>query len=179
MLALPTALAERGFALRAEAEEDVPFLRRLHASTRWQELAITGWSEEQKLAFLDSQFALQRHHYRTYYASTEWAVIEKDGAPAGRIYVDRQENTLLVVDVCLLPEWRGQGVGTMLMESVCAEAHAAGKSVSITVEKYNPAQTLYRRMGFREVADEGVYWSMEWRAPLDGSAASEGQLNTA
>ena len=168
LLALPATLADRGFALRPEADEDVPFLCRLYVSTRSEELAITGWSEAQKQAFLESQFALQRHHYRTYYASTDWAVLEKDGVPTGRLYVDRQANTLLVVDVALLPEWRGRGVGTLLMEAVCAEARAAAKSVSIAVEKFNPAQRLYRRMGFREVSDEGVYWFMEWCAPSDG-----------
>ena len=145
----------------------MPFLRRLYVSTRWEELAITGWSQAEKLAFLESQFALQRHHYRTYYAGTDWAVLERGGAPAGRLYVDRRTDTLHVVDVSLLPEWRGRGVGTTLMQAVCSEARSAGKSVGISVEKYNPAQRLYRRMGFREVSDEGVYWLMEWRASSD------------
>jgi hypothetical protein len=62
------SLAARGFALRPESDEDIPFLRRLHASTRAAELAQTGWSDAQKLAFTDNQFDFQRQHYRTYYA---------------------------------------------------------------------------------------------------------------
>jgi GNAT superfamily N-acetyltransferase len=174
MLALPAALAGEGFALRPETEADVPFLRRLYISTRWEELApVIDWTEAQKIAFLESQFALQRHHYRTYYASTDWGILENGGAPAGRLYVDRQADQLLVVDVSLLPEWRGRGIGTALMQAVCAEARAAGKAVAIAVEKYNPAQRLYRRLGFREYAEDGVYWFMEWRA------APDDQLNIA
>lgn len=174
LLAMPLTVAEQGFALRPETEADIAFLRRLYASTRWDELApITDWSEAQKLAFLDSQFALQRHHYLTYYSSTDCAVLEKYGIPAGRLYVDRQPNTLLVVDISLLPDWRGRGVGTALMEAVMGEARDAGKKVTVAVEKYNPAQRLYRRLGFREISDEGVYWFMEWRA------APDDQLNTA
>jgi GNAT superfamily N-acetyltransferase len=174
LLALPSALAAKGFTLRPETEADVPFLRRLYVSTRWDEVApIIDWSETQKLAFLESQFALQRHHYHTYYASTDCAVLEQGGAPVGRLYVDRQADTLLVVDVSLLPEWRGGGVGTALMQEVIAEARAAGKTVRITVEKYNPAQRLYRRLDFREVADEGIHWIMEWRpAPGETDASS-------
>jgi len=165
-LAMPAALAAQGFSLRPEAEADLAFLRRLYVSTRWEELApVVEWTEAQKVAFLESQFALQRHHYRTYYPATDFAVLEKNGAPAGRLYVDRQATILLVVDISLLPEWRGLGTGTALMQAVCAEASAAGKKVSIAVEKYNPAQRLYRRLGFNEVADEGVHWVMEWRAP--------------
>jgi len=167
-LAMPAALAAQVFTLRPENEADIPFLRRLYISTRWDELApVVEWTEAQKLAFLESQFAFQRHHYRTYYPATDFAVLEKDGAPAGRLYVDRQATKLLVIDIALLPEWRGHGTGTALMQAVCAEARAANKKVSIAVEKFNPAQNLYRRLGFRETADEGVYWVMEWRAASD------------
>jgi ribosomal protein S18 acetylase RimI-like enzyme len=179
MLAMPAALAAQGFVLRPETEADVPFLRRLYVSTRWEELApVIDWTEAQKQAFLESQFALQRHHYRTYYASTDWAVLEHDGVPAGRLYVDRQTNTLLVVDVSLLPEWRRRGIGTALMLAVCAEAREAGKSVTVAVEKYNPAQSLYRRLGFREVDDQGIYWFMEWRAGPDGCGENRGHAES-
>jgi ribosomal protein S18 acetylase RimI-like enzyme len=166
-------LAAQGFKLRLETEADLPFLRCLYVSTRWQELApIIDWTEAQKVAFLESQFALQRQHYRTYYPLTEFAVLEKDGAPAGRLYVDRQATRLHVIDIALLPEWRGHGTGTALMHAVCAEARASAKKVSLAVEKFNPAQRLYQRLGFREVADEGVYWIMEWEATPDAAAGS-------
>jgi GNAT superfamily N-acetyltransferase len=178
-LALPAALAAQGFALRPETEADVPFLRRLYVSTRWEELVpLIDWTEAQKVAFLESQFALQRHHYRTYYASTEWGVLEHAGVPAGRLYLDRQATAFCVVDIALLPEWRRRGIGTALLQAVCAEARAAGKPVTVAVEKFNPAQTLYRRLGFREFEDQGMYWFMEWRAE-DGSAENDGQLKTA
>jgi ribosomal protein S18 acetylase RimI-like enzyme len=162
--ALPPALANRGLVLRPETEADIPFLRRLFASTRWDELAITDWSDAEKLAFADSQFGFQRQHYRAYFPSTAWGVLESNGVPMGRLYLDRRETTLHILDIALLPDWRGRGLGTAIMEWVCAEADAAGKSVTIEVEKFNPAQTLYRRLGFREITDHGPYWEMEWRA---------------
>ena len=176
---MPAALAAQGFALRPESEADLPFLRRLYVSTRWEELAIvTQWSDAEKVAFLESQFGFQRHHYLTYYGSTDCAILEQHGAPAGRLYIDRQDKTLLVVDISLLPEWRRRGIGTALLEAVIAEARAAGKTATISVEKFNPAQRLYRRLGFREVAEEGVHWVMECpTAPQDG--AGDDQLNIA
>ncbi|MGH6926241.1 MAG: GNAT family N-acetyltransferase [Propylenella sp.] len=164
LLAMPPPLAARGFSSRSETEADVQFLRRLYASTRWEELAPVPWTDGEKVTFLESQFALQRHHYLTYYAATDCAVLEKDGVPAGRLYVDRGPETLLVVDLALLPEWRGQGVGTALMLAVMEEARAAGKSVTVTVEKQNRAELLYKRLGFREISDEGAHSVMEWRA---------------
>ena len=171
LLAMPARLAARGFVLRAESEADVPFLRRLYVSTRWEELApLIDWSEAQKVAFLESQFAAQRHHYLTYYEGSAFEVLEAGGVPAGRLYLDRQSDKLLIVDISLLPEWRRQGIGTALIEAVFAEARTAGKAVDIAVEKFNPAQRLYRRLGFREHAEEGPYWFMRWRPDPDKPA---------
>jgi hypothetical protein len=39
--------------------------------------------------------------------------------------------------------------------------HAAGKSVTVAVEKDARARTLYRRVGFHEIADHSVHWDME------------------
>jgi ribosomal protein S18 acetylase RimI-like enzyme len=162
--ALPPTLTGRGLVLRPATESAIPFLRRLYTSTRWDELAITNWSDAEKLAFADSQFGFQRQHYRAYFPSTAWGVLEHNGVPMGRLYLERRRTTLHILDIALLPEWRGRGLGTAIMEWVCAEASAAGKSVTVEVEKFNPAQTLYRRLGFREIADQGPHWEMELRA---------------
>ena len=174
--ALPVALAEQGIALRTETEADLPFLFQLYVSTRWDELAsLTDWTEAQKIGFLQSQFAAQRDHYLNHYGKSSFDVIEQQGVPVGRFYVDRQERTLLIVDIALLPQWRGRGVGTALIEALFAEARSIGKEVSISVEKFNPAQRLYRRLGFREYAEDDVYWFMYW-SPQPPDA---GQLNSA
>jgi ribosomal protein S18 acetylase RimI-like enzyme len=65
-----------------------------------------------------------------------------------------------IVDISLLPEFRGQGVGTALLGAVTQEAAKEHRSVSIHVEKFNPAQRLYRRLGFVEAGGSGRYWLM-------------------
>jgi GNAT superfamily N-acetyltransferase len=162
-LAMPSVLSERGFLLRPETETDVPFLRGLYISTRWEELAPVDWTDAQKLAFLEQQFAAQRHHYRTYYPDAAFDILEAPGASAGRLYLDRQPDKLLIVDISLMPEWRGRGIGTALIEAMFDEARPAGKAVEIAVEKFNPAQRLYERLGFREYSDDGPYRFMRWR----------------
>src|SRR3984957_21201870 len=162
-LAIPPVLSDKGFALRPETEADVPFLRRLYLSTRWEELAsVTHWSDAQKIAFLGSKFDAQRSYYLVHYANAAFDVLEAQGVPAGRLYLDRQADTLLVVDIALLPQWCGRGIGTALLEAMFAEARLTGKGVTISVEKFNPAQRLYRRPGFREKPGEGVFWFMHW-----------------
>lgn len=164
---MPPALRGRGFALRPETEADIPFLLRLYISTRWEELSITDWADAQKIAFLESQFAAQRSYYLSQYASAAFDVLEERGVPAGRLYLDRQADTLLIVDIAMLPEWCGRGIGTALLEAMFAEARLSGKGVTISVEKFNPAQRLYRRLGFREYAESDVYWFMHWSPETD------------
>lgn len=169
---LPAALASAGYSLRPETEADLPFLMRLYASTRADELALAGWSAAQKEAFLASQFAAQRHHYRTALAGCRFEVLERDGAAVGRLYLQTRRTQFHIVDVTLLPGCRGRGLGSAILRALQAAAVAEGRGVGITVETSNPALRLYQRLGFAEVADHGVYREMEWRA-------APAQLNSA
>lgn len=160
---LPPALRAQGFALRPETESDIPFLMRLFASTREAELAqVVDWSAEQKQAFLASQFQAQRHHYRTTINGCAFDILEHRGVPAGRLYLEARQSRLHIVDISLLPDYCGKGLGTQILEAVMAAAAAGGKGVGIFVEKFNPALRLYRRLGFTEIADGEVHLEMEW-----------------
>lgn len=151
--------------LRTVAEDDRGFLFRTYASTRAEELAPIPWTDAEKHAFLRQQFEAQDLHYRTHYPAAEWLVVLEDGEPIGRLYVDRSANGLRVMDIALLPERRGRGIGRHLIEELQAEAAGSGLPVTLHVEADNPAQRLYARLGFRFVEDEGVYQRLEWRPP--------------
>ena len=158
----PAALQAEGYKLRPETDADIPFLTQLYASTREDELAPVPWTDEQKQGFLAHQFRLQRHHYRTYFGDTAFDVIEQNAAPAGRLYLQIRQTQLHVIDLALMPDWRRRGIGTAILQAVHTAACADGKAVGIMVEKFNPALRLYRRLGFTDLADHGVYLEMEW-----------------
>jgi ribosomal protein S18 acetylase RimI-like enzyme len=153
---------------RPAIESDLPFLRHLYGTTREDELRLVPWTPEQKSAFLDMQFIAQKTHYERHYPDCEFLVIELEGRPIGRLYVDRGDD-IRITDIALLPDFRGRGIGRMLMEEILAEGRSTGKSVSIHVEHDNPARRLYDRLGFQHVDTNGVYHLMEWRpdAPVE------------
>jgi GNAT superfamily N-acetyltransferase len=64
----------------------------------------------------------------------------------------------------LLPEYRRHGAGAVLLRDLMDEAAAAGKDVSVLVEKFDPAMRLYRRLGFVTEEDKGAYDLMRWAA---------------
>lgn len=153
----------RGLGFRPIRPEDSDFLRRLYASTREQELAVTDWSAEQKAAFLDQQFEAQHRHYQKHYPEASFDLVLEDGEPIGRLYVSRWEREIRLVDVALVPAARGRGLGSALLRDLLAEGERTGKAVSIHVERFNPALRLYRRLGFRQIEEKGPYFLMEWR----------------
>lgn len=146
-----------GVMLRPRTEADRSFLAEVYASTRLEELARTGWPKAQIDAFLASQFAAQDAHYTKHFTSCSFYVVEKDGQRAGRLYLDTWPAEVRVVDIALLPPYRGQGLGTKLFRAIIAYADSVGLPVSIHVEQENPALRLYERLGFEHIERNGIY----------------------
>lgn len=139
-------------------------LLRMYRSTREEELAmVVDWTDEQKDAFVRSQFEAQHAWYRDHYDGAQFDVILVDSVPAGRLYVHRRDREIRLVDITLLPEFRAGGVGTSLLRDLLAEGETAGKPVTIHVEVFNPAMRLYERLGFSPIEERGPYRLMEWK----------------
>ena len=153
--------------LRPIEDADLPFLRAVYASTREEELQQTGWPEEQKADFLRMQFDAQHGHYQQHYPTARFDVVLAGDTPIGRLYVDRRDDDIRIVDIALLPAHRGRGIGSGLLDTILEEAASSGRTVSIHVERFNPALRLYERLGFTQVGDTGVYYLMEWRPPTE------------
>lgn len=154
--------AHLDIAYRPAREEDLDFVASVYASTRLEEVAQTGWPIEAQYAFLQQQHEAQHSHYADVYPDAERLIVERGGAPIGRLYLMEWPDDLRIVDISLLPEARGQGIGEAILRDIGADAASRGKKVSIHVEQFNPAMRLYQRLGFAEIEDKGVYKLMEW-----------------
>ncbi len=137
------------------------FLLEVYASTREAELALTDWTPAHKEQFARMQGEAAERHYREHYPGAEFDVVLVDGQPAGRLYLWRTEEEIRVVDIALLPDYRGRGVGTALLRDLLEESDRTGKPVRLHVEKFSPALQFYLRLGFVELDDRGVYWFLE------------------
>lgn len=143
------------------SEIDRDFLREVYASTRSEELALVDWDEKQKAAFLEMQFSAQYRFYQENYADADFFIVILDNIPVGRFYIARWPNEIRIVDLALLPEYRNAGIGSFILQGVINESIAAHKPVRIHVERFNRALFLYRRLGFVEIGEHGVYFLME------------------
>lgn len=152
-----------GITLRQETAEDEAFLRRLFIALRRGEFAPIGMGEAQLEALLGTQFQLQRTHFRMMFPDADWSIVEHKGVPIGRLYVGRTMAARVLVDISLLPEWSGRGIGAALIDHMLAEARKAGRGVTLHVRPHNPARRLYLRKGFVETGSDGGDVTMAWR----------------
>jgi len=160
--------------LRPMQPDDEPFLYRVYASTRPDIAALIDWTDDEKHAFLSQQFVLQQTFYQQEFPDAAYEIILSRQQPIGRLYLDRRKDELRILDITLLAEARGQGIGGYLMQQILDEAAAAGKPVRIHVEQRNGARRLYDRLGFQEIEQRGIYHFMEWRPePNDTDSGNE------
>jgi len=146
-----------GISYRPMSDDDLPFVAELYASTRREEVARTGWPAEMQEAFLAQQHQAQNSHYSIHFADAERLIVERRGEAIGRLYLREIPGFLHIVDIALMPESRGQGIGGAILRDILARARELGRGVSINVEKANPAHSLYRRLGFEAAEDAGIY----------------------
>lgn len=150
-------------SLTPVSDVHMPFLLQVYASMREEEMRLTGWHERQVADFLNMQFNLQHQHYVKYYPNAQMDVILVNGQPAGRLYVERTSKEIRIMDICLLPDFRGRGIGYHYMRQLMDEGQEKSLIVSLHVEKNNPSKRFYDRLGFTIAEDRDVYWFMEWQ----------------
>ncbi|WP_266170874.1 GNAT family N-acetyltransferase [Dyella subtropica] len=162
---LPPHLQAGGFSARAACDADIPFMRELYGELRAGELEALLWPKSAKWAFLDYQFALQHRHYVSYYAPGDFLLIEHRETPIGRLYVHHGKPDFVLVDIALMPPWRGKGIGTALIRAAQDTAQqASARGLILQVEQRNiAARRLYERMGFTLTGEsDGQRFEMVW-----------------
>ena len=159
---------------RGAAPEDDTFFDRLYEGTRLEEVASWGLAPVQASAFLRAQARVQRGAYAIQFPGAEHRVLLADEEPIGRLILARGADRWSIVDVSVLPAWRGRGVGTRALGEVLEAARAAGRPVRLHVDRQNRARHLYARLGFLLLPpatsaagnpdQEVAPLTMEWRA---------------
>ncbi len=148
-------------SLRPYRTDDQNFLFKLYAATLQQEISAWGWSSAQQEAFLRMQFNAQQQSYGMTYADADHQIVVFDDNPIGRILVLRKPEAALLVDIALLPEYRGRGIGGGLVRELIEQCNKSKVAVRLQVLRTNPAQRLYERLGFRKTGEDELYFQME------------------
>lgn len=155
---------ENEISLRPVTGDDREFLLGVYAAGRETEFSVLPFDEAQKRAFCEQQLDAQTTYYSEKYPHGTHDVILASGEPVGRVYVNRGDALISILDFAILGEHRKKGIGTHIVRSLQTEANDVNKRVGVYVETYNPSQEFFRGLGFELVESDEVNLYFEWRA---------------
>lgn len=145
------------FVLRDAVPADAEFEQYLYASTR-DDLRPLG--PEVFDGLVGMQFRAQTMSIKLDHPRADKKIVIVDDTPVGRLIVDADGPAIEVVDVALLPQYRGHGIGSSVLRGVLTHADRLGRSVKLYVEKQSRAVRLCERLGFAVSGDLGMYFAM-------------------
>ena len=154
--------ARAGLTFRPVEDGDMWLLSRVYAWTHMQDLADTSLNEIQKAGLLLLQFRAQHAHFQQHYPQADRLVITGGGYEIGRLYLVRWPAEHGIIDLAVLPQYRRHGAGGMVLRDLMDEAAAAGKPLSVLLDKFDLAMRLYQRLGFAAAQDKGAHVLMRW-----------------
>ncbi len=174
--ALPPALLARGFRvdesqrlmvhvgpLTPPAAGPAPGVT-IHPIATWREMLL--YEQGSRLAFFNDasphpSVVENRARQRLHDQERGWAryyAAHLDGRPVGGCYLTLYEDIPTVMGVYTVPAAQGRGVATALLAAVVDGLIAEGQPAHcLYVRVGNPAERLYRALGFVHVLDEHTY----------------------
>ena len=162
-------LTDKGpVTLRPERADDEALLFRLFRSWALEDLERMPVDDATKENLLRFQFAGQMMTYRANFPTASFDIIERDGAPVGRLIVDPGDarEPACLVDFVLLPEQRNDGLGRAIIAAVLAEQASLGRKVQVKILHHNmPSRRMCAALGFVEIGEVPPFVQLEWCAP--------------
>ncbi len=156
----------RTIEMRPAEAADQAFLSLLHASTRTADQRMGACDARTEAMLMALQFRARQTLLHALYPYSDLAVIVERERPVGALHVNYGSDELRILDISLLPETRGRGIGLGLLRSLQAQGTRMRVPVRLDVLPGTRAQRLFQRCGFTLNGANGLYLCMEWMPPL-------------
>lgn len=149
---------------RPETPDDAALIARAHTG-HWRAPAGFALPAPMLATLLAQQHAGQERHIASRHPGAERRMILADGMAVGRLCLDRTTLPWHIIDLALVAEATGQGIGRAVLDRLKAEAASANAALMLDVAHDNPrAQALYHRAGFIPAGgDSATHPRMMWR----------------
>ncbi|TCS34665.1 GNAT family N-acetyltransferase [Reinekea marinisedimentorum] len=116
-----------------------------HIISKW------GWDEE-----------YQREVHFLRWKEKPWFLIVHNGEKVGTVSLLKQDDgALRFGEFYIFSAYRRRGIGSFVLRRVLSEADSLGQNVVLEYLKWNPVGELYRRNGFKVVAENDIHYFME------------------
>ena len=148
-------------ARRPVSKEDEGFVRQLIMQMVMDELGAAMWPEAVRGPLLEMQYRARQEGIRSNWADAEQEIVLVEGRPVGWVVIARRQDAIHLVEIAVVSEHRGRGLGTARIQEVLEESDRTGKPVRLSVATTNPANRLYQRLGFHRAGGDEVRHHME------------------
>ncbi len=139
------------YTLRTITEKDYDFIYQVKkdAYKKYVEMNFGEWKDE-----------LQREFFKTFMEKFKEGarIITFQGKDIGFYNGCQTEYTYEIGNICILPEYQNQGIGTAILQDVL-DAHT-DKEIRLQYFKQNPVRKLYERLGFRQCGETEYHYQM-------------------
>lgn len=140
------------FELMRATEADKTFLLTLRKLTMVEHLEKAG------LYLSDDEHAFRLNdHYECSY------LIICSGEKVGTLKYRELAEKIEVMQLQILPESQGKGLGKLVMEAVLGWSKEKRKKIELAVLKANPARSFYERLGFLVTGEDDYEFYMQFK----------------
>ena len=155
-----------GIELRPSRPGDKAFERMLHDASRW-DLWLADAEADEIQSLVEMQHRAQVRGYGEQFPDALYYIIQKTGTACGRLVLDFSEGAVHLVDIALIPEAQGKGIGQRVVKAMQNIAGQLGVPVVLMTQVMNtPALRVYEKLGFQAVdRPNPAYVRLAWRAP--------------
>ena len=140
-----------GYSLRNITEQDYNFIYQVkkNAYIKYVEENFGEWKEE-----------IQKEFFKVFMDRFKEGafIITFQGNDIGFYNSCENDYVYEIGNICILPEYRGKGIGTVILKDVLAEH--VDKEIHLQYFKQNPVGRLYERLGFQRIGETQYHYQM-------------------
>jgi len=112
---------------------------------------IWGWDEE-----------YQQNDFRECFIPEKNKIIVSENEDIGYLEINEEDNIVYIVELEILPEYQGRGIGSSIISDIVEYAGASQKRVRIGCFKINRgAKRVYERLGFKVIEETETHYILE------------------
>jgi ribosomal protein S18 acetylase RimI-like enzyme len=139
------------YSLRPAFDSDLEAMMRIgHEGIRPYAEQLWKWDQ-----------ADQERRFREGFDLATIRIVQIDDRDAGYLKVEYRDDHVFLAGIYLAKEHRCRGIGSQLIVDLLQSCRDLGKPLRLRVLRPNPAQRLYRRLGFRTVEQTETHIYME------------------
>ena len=135
------------YSIRQATIKDLAILDRIHT--------------ENMQGYVEKVYPWNSQLFRNYFVSEDYQIIEIKGQIIGFFKITRSTTDIYLGEIQIETNYQKQGIGTAIIKSIIKEAKKNHQRLWLKVIRGNPAERLYRRLGFIVFEESHTHRKME------------------